>query len=57
MADELRIGLVELLRRAELQHDVHFPREGVRLLGQAAHGAGGDAAPQRRAPRTDAGAQ
>jgi putative transposase len=34
MADELRMGLVELLRKAELQHDSDFLREGVRLLGQ-----------------------
>jgi len=34
MADDLRMGLVELLRKAELHRDSEFLREGVRLLGQ-----------------------
>lgn len=34
MADELRIGLQELLRKAQLEHDVDFLREGVRVLSQ-----------------------
>ncbi len=35
MADELRIGLLELLRKAQLDQDVDFLREGVRVLSQA----------------------
>jgi transposase-like protein len=35
MADELRMALAELLRKAELDHDVDFLREGVRVLSQA----------------------
>jgi hypothetical protein len=35
MADELRIGLSELLRKAMLDHDADFLKEGVRLLSQA----------------------
>lgn len=34
MADDLRMGLVKLLRKAELEHDSDFLREGVQLLGQ-----------------------
>jgi hypothetical protein len=32
MADELRIGLTELLCKARMEHDADFLREGVRLL-------------------------
>ncbi|MDQ4062723.1 MAG: transposase [Actinomycetota bacterium] len=34
MADELRIGLAELLRKARMEHDADFLKEGVRLLSQ-----------------------
>ncbi len=35
MADELRIGLSELLRKAMSEHDADFLKEGVRVLSQA----------------------
>jgi putative transposase len=35
MADELRIGLQELLRKAQLEGDASFLKEGVRALSQA----------------------
>jgi putative transposase len=35
MADDLRMALLELLRKAELEHDADFLREGVRVLSQA----------------------
>ncbi len=35
MADELRIGLQELLRKARMGHDADFLKEGVRVLSQA----------------------
>lgn len=36
MADELRIGLSELLRKARIDHDADFLKEeGVRVLSQA----------------------
>jgi transposase-like protein len=35
MADELRIGLAELLCKAQMDHDADFLREGVRILSQA----------------------
>jgi putative transposase len=35
MADELRIGLAELLRKARIGHDADFLKEGVRALSQA----------------------
>jgi putative transposase len=35
MADELRIGLAELLCKAQIEHDADFLREGVRILSQA----------------------
>ncbi len=35
MADELRIGLTELLRKAMIEHDADFLKEGVRALSQA----------------------
>jgi putative transposase len=35
MADELRIGLTELLCKARIEHDADILREGVRLLSQA----------------------
>ena len=34
MADELRLGLVELLRKAQMEQDVDFLREGERGLSQ-----------------------
>ena len=34
MADELRIGLAELLRKARMEHDADFLKEGVRVLSQ-----------------------
>ena len=35
MADELRIGLQRLLRKAQVEHDADFLRESVRALSQA----------------------
>ena len=35
MADGLRIGLAELLRKAQMEHDADFLKEGVRALSQA----------------------
>jgi transposase-like protein len=35
MTDELRIGLQELLRKAQIEHDADFLRESVRNLSQA----------------------
>jgi putative transposase len=35
MADELRIGLAKLLRKAQVQSDADFLKEGVRALSQA----------------------
>ena len=35
MADEMRMVLLELLRKAELERDADFLREGVRVLSQA----------------------
>ena len=34
MADDLRMALQEILRKAELEQDADFLREGVRLLAQ-----------------------
>src|SRR5215207_2147873 len=34
MADELRMALLELMRKAELEEDADFLREGVRVLAQ-----------------------
>src|SRR4051812_22177021 len=35
MADELRIGLAELLRKVQIEHDADFLKEGIRALSQA----------------------
>jgi putative transposase len=35
VADELRIGLSELLRKAMIEQDADFLKEGVRVLSQA----------------------
>jgi putative transposase len=35
MADELRIGLAGLLRKAQMEHDADFLKEGVRVLSEA----------------------
>lgn len=35
MADELRIGLAQLLRKAQIEHNTDFLKEGVRALSQA----------------------
>jgi transposase-like protein len=35
MADDLRMALLELLRKAELERDADFLRDGMRVLGQA----------------------
>ena len=35
MADDLRMALIELLRKAELERDTDVLREGVRVLSQA----------------------
>jgi len=32
MADQLRIGLQELLRKARIEHDSDFLKEGIRVL-------------------------
>ena len=34
MAEDLRIALQELLRKAELDSDIDFLREGVRVMAQ-----------------------
>ncbi len=36
MADELRIGLQELLRKARMEHDADLLKEGVRVLSSQA---------------------
>lgn len=48
MAEDLRIALQELLRKAELDSDVDFLREGVARHGLAADGARGRPARRRR---------
>jgi hypothetical protein len=35
MADELRMGLAQLLRKARMEHNADFLKEGVRVLSQA----------------------
>ena len=35
MADDLRIGLAGLLRKAQMEHDADFLKEGFRVLSQA----------------------
>lgn len=35
IADELRIGLKELFRKAHIEHDADFLKEGVRTLSEA----------------------
>ncbi len=35
MADDLRMGLVELLRKAEMEQDADFLREGLRVFSPA----------------------
>jgi putative transposase len=35
VCNELRIGLAELLCKAQIEHNADFRREGVRLLSQA----------------------
>jgi putative transposase len=35
MADDLRMGLVELLRKAEMEQDADFLKEGLRVFSQA----------------------
>jgi hypothetical protein len=35
MAEELRIGLTELLRKAHIEGGAEFLKEGVRVLSQA----------------------
>jgi putative transposase len=35
MADKMRIGLAQLLRKAQMEHDADFLKEGVRALSQA----------------------
>src|SRR5919108_5081480 len=35
MADDLRMALLELLRKAELERDADFLRDGMRVLGEA----------------------
>jgi putative transposase len=35
MADEMRIGLAQLLRKAQMEHDADFLKEGLRALSQA----------------------
>ena len=57
MADDVRMALAELLRKAEQNGDVDFLREGVRVLSQALMEAGGQPAPGRRALRADGRAE
>ena len=52
MADELSMALMELLRKAELDQDVDFLREGVRTLSQALMELEVSQALGSRAPRT-----
>src|SRR5918999_1567200 len=35
MADEMRMALEALLRKAQIEHDADFLRDGVRVLGEA----------------------
>lgn len=42
MADELRVGLQQLLRKAQLEHDTDFLRESIRQFVQWAQGLRGD---------------
>jgi hypothetical protein len=35
MADELRMGPAQLLRKARMEHNADFLKEGVRVLSQA----------------------
>jgi hypothetical protein len=35
MADELRMGFAQLLRKARMEHNADFLKEGVRVLSQA----------------------
>jgi hypothetical protein len=35
VTDKLRIGLTELLRKAQMEDDADFLKEGVRALSQA----------------------
>ncbi len=35
MADDVRMALIELLRKAELEQDTDVLRDGVRVLSQA----------------------
>ncbi len=35
MADDLRMALEDVLRKAQLERDTDFLREGVRVMGQA----------------------
>lgn len=44
MADDLRMALETLLRKAEL-NDPDFLREGIQLIAQEPDGAGGQSAP------------
>ena len=53
MADELRIGLSELLRKAMIEQDADFLKEGVRVLSQALMGYGGPTARGRGALRAE----
>ena len=35
MADEMRMALETLLRKAQMEHDADFLRDGARVLGEA----------------------
>jgi hypothetical protein len=35
MVDELRTGMAGLLRKAQMEHDADFLKEGLRVLSQA----------------------
>ena len=53
MAEDLRMALQELLRKAELDGDIDFLRDGVRVLAQeAATGGGGRHAPPKQIRRS-----
>ena len=53
MADELRIGLSELLRKAMIEQDADFLKEGVQGALPGAHGDGGPRARGRGASRAE----
>ena len=53
MADELRIGLSELLRKAMIDRDAEFLKEGVKGALPGTHGDGGPRACGSRTSRAE----